>query len=303
LYLIPRSKASEPKTKRCFKLNSKSIIRNLKILRSQDWFAEYDEFALMTEGLLLLTNSLTTLLPILFPFAVMYEQREPLHRFLIDYLELHPRLDLKFGIPFAIFVGYITMQIANTISFVENNHQLYCQLVHGWNKFFIGQLGQRRIDSVSFSFTRKDLGFVSSYRKLQVFHRIANNVFGSDLFAVHHGTMMVLGIICFFVLIRLHKDFNLLPLTFVVFGAMASLVVPFVEFYMQSELRENSEELARQVRLRYGRNTIMSKFVRSFWLVSLETGLPFYTVERDTTISFVDKMLEFLIDLLLSSSR
>jgi len=144
---------------------------------------------------------------------------------------MHPRLDLKYGIPFGIFVGYITMQIANTISFVENNLQLYCKLVHGWNKYFIGQLGHRLCSSVSFSLTRKGLSFVWSYRKLQVFHRIANNVFGSLLFALHHGTMKV------FVLIRLYKDFDVLPLPFVVFGAVASLVEPFFgEFYVLSGL-------------------------------------------------------------------
>jgi len=163
---------------------------------------------------------------------------------------MHPRWDLKYGIPFGIFVGYITMQIANTISFVENNHQLYCLLVHVWNKYFIGQWGNRLCISVSFSLTRKGLSFVSSYRKLQVFHRIANNVLGSLLFAVHPGTMMDLGIICFFVLTRLYKDFDVLPLPFVVFGAVASLVEPFVEFYVLSGIRQMSGKLARCMKSR-----------------------------------------------------
>jgi len=209
---------------------------------------------------------------------------------------------MKFGIPFTIVVGYFTIQIGNTVVFLINNFQLYIQLVYGWNKYFVGQLERSSRRSVSFTVSKDDQRLVCSYRKLQVLHRIANNVLGSVLFTIHHGVMMVLAIVTFFALIRCYEDVNLVSYAIVAIGACISVLIPFTEFYFQSEVREGSELLVRQIRSRYGRKSIMAKFVRSFWLVSLETGLPFYTVERDTSLSFVEKVLEFLINLLLSSS-
>jgi len=218
----------------------------------------------------------------------------------MDFLDIPPRLELRFGIPFTLFVGYLTMQIAKTITFLMNNHQLLCQFVYGWNKYFLGQL-ERRVVSITFTVSNKDLDLVSSYRKLQVLHRMAKNVLGSILFSIHHGVMMVLAIITLFVRIRCYEELS--PISYVLFiiGAWISLTVPFCEFYFQYVLREGSELLARQMKSKYGRKSIMTKFVRSFWLVSLETGLPFYTVERETR-SFIEKVLEFLITLLVSSS-
>jgi len=88
------------------------------------------------EGLLILKSSLTTIVPPIFPVAVMYEKREPMHRALADYFDIHMEVSLKF-LPLMIFIGYVIFQITSTISFLVTSGILYCQLVHGWVGYFI----------------------------------------------------------------------------------------------------------------------------------------------------------------------
>jgi len=93
-------------------------------------------------------------------------------------------------------------------------------------------------------------------------HKIGNMVYGSILMAVHHGAVLVLGIISLYALIRWYNELNLFTYLFMAFAAVLCMIIPFFEFYMIYTVRDMSGMLVKEIKLGNKRKSVRVKAVK-----------------------------------------
>jgi len=255
----------------------------------------------------------SAIIPPVFSLMVIYEERDPLHKFLVEQMNIKPKLELKF-LPLLIMMAFITSQIGNTFCFLLNSGLMFLHFTHSWMTLltskvtlkwsFTNNFGVSKIKKkMNLNFGNKaDLPLVYTYRKLQVIHRLANQGFASPVVAYHFGAIMMLGVTCFLAIIRWHSLLNIISLILVVFAAIISLVVPYFEFLALSIIKGNSAEFVAKMIMRNKRSSIVTKIVKSFWLVQMETGKPFCSVSHHSILIYVENLVNFLTDFLVSTS-
>jgi len=241
------------------------------------------------------------------PFIVVYEEREPLHRFMNDFLDLKPKLELKFT-PILLWVAFVIFHMANALCFLLSTGILYGQFLNGWLAYLLTKFSpckapriasKTEVDSIKMN-TKNDYNLVMTYRKKQVMSKIANVIYGDPLVGFHHAGLMLISFLTIFAIIRWYNEANLISYVTISFGSVVSLIVKFVEFQVFSMLKQKADLLVKGLKERNRRNSIIGKTARSLWVITIDAGKPFYTVSRNTVIIYMERLTGFLIDALMT---
>jgi len=59
-------------------------------------FPESDAYGIMMELLMIISSLVSATIPPLFAVMIIYEERDPLHKVLVDYFNIKPKMELRF---------------------------------------------------------------------------------------------------------------------------------------------------------------------------------------------------------------
>jgi hypothetical protein len=282
--------------------NNKAIEGRRALLRSvivKQLFPSLEWDQILIEYLLIFVSSASAIIPLPFGIAFVLEKDEPLHRFVNEVFGLEPALEMKY-IPLILLVMNSILQNANIIAYMLNIGILYLYSTFGWLRFLENK-GTIKQGDVSLRILGKngqivgikgDMSLLRTYRQLQVMNQISNGVFGDIRLTLHYGGCLGISIICSFAIFRWHDILTEVALGLLMFGAVISLFIIYMEVLLLSSLREKSEQLVRMLRSRNIRKSVAAKILESCW--------PFFTISSFSFLIYTHNFLELLTDLLLS---
>jgi len=316
MYLELPLKNSDPKLKEppplAKSVNSKAITKkeNFQLLQSRIKILLNSKLALLeflTELALYRISIVSILVPIPATIGFVVEEAGPLNRLLIVREELGIQLAFKFKfIPLILFIALLVFQCGNIFAFVVNNAVLYMYWMYSWLGHFIAESksNQKSLTSdgaVNYS-QFKMLRLVSKYQTLKIMNTVANQVYADIRLTVHYAGLMVLAVMGIYAGIRFSSKATLLVIVFV--AGVVPVVVTFIMYFqvvLFSALEQKAEEMIMSIRPTSVVNSTVSRYLKSCQRIQLGVGYPFFTLCNMSFLIYLERVLGFLADLLLST--
>lgn len=147
-----------------------------------------------------------------------------------------------------------------------------------------------------------DMEVIHAYRVLQLLYNVMHQFMASVLLSFHQVACLSTASILIYFGIQFHPfitEFG--PFAYVVFWGLG--ISPFLLVYLQSqfcgELLGKSSDFKEICVKKFPRKTVFRKFAISCTTINIPYAYPFYNMQKDTFLEFIDQVADYAITLLL----
>lgn len=147
---------------------------------------------------------------------------------------------------------------------------------------------------------------IEFYKNQKILERCFNNIYGHWLVTLHHGVTILLSTIGLFICIRhterlLEPGFQMAPLAMIL-----TTVLEYIETMFVEDAHDRSEGLLKQWKsiAKHEKSKLKKslKYLHGFKPIQTQLAYPCYAISRENFLEHQKKIIEFLMDLLVSTS-
>ncbi|CAL8112451.1 unnamed protein product [Orchesella dallaii] len=257
--------------------------------------------------LMLLVAVSTLFIPVMFGLYFL-QDTEPLNRFFLEVLEVEIKPELKF-LPLVLFVMWSVLQCCNVAGLFLSIGIMYIKFVPFWltalnpSKILRCGCGSRfQMKYVTNLGLLGEQSMIKLHRTHQVLNRIFNHFMANPLLSNHQAGLQVLVIVTCFLTIEYFEEMLYTPGYQLVFVTIfLCFFIVYVEAKIVSDANITADEFRRKIRSLTRRKNEVFKSMGGTWSLRIHIAYPYYTVSRTTFLEFVQRTVEFLVDLLMAN--
>lgn len=239
--------------------------------------------------------------PVFFGFCMIHEL-EPTHLLIYDLLEVDIQFKPDF-IPFFALMAWLVFTASNTVCTLLILCILYYNLTYNYLVSLCPtQYISNRITTLGFG-NLAPLEFNVSYRTLQVFTQIMNQITASICFSMHFVVCMAVFVALSYACISFPELMFGSGVALAIMAAICLLVAPIIiyfECFVQGLLADANAEVFNSGSKLFRRKPLLSKSFKSFSNIVWQTAFPFFVVDLQTFPQFIQQAIDFLITLLVA---
>lgn len=243
------------------------------------------------------------------PFAVLaclFHPLEPTHRMIKEWFELEFEFNLS-NTPIFAGLWLLVYGSSNMIIVLSYLAAIYYQttmivLDDLTPERLVRRQGSRVVMDTKFFGELEDLEIVNMYRAIRMFNGLMNDIMASSLIAFHHVACLTTFSALVFFIIK-HNDVlvegGLISMLIIGCCLVCPVAVIGSESFMFAIIVDLSDGFIDQGNSLVGRRTMYRKFVKSCQTFYVEEAYPFYHIDKDTFLAFIEEGLDKSITLLL----